>query len=201
MTTPPHAERPERFDEAVRRFDEENARDPNREIDDGKEQPKELVYAGWLSAWVLRLCPEASEALRLAARCQHIARWEIPRASYPLTRPGYLQWREALKRHHAEKAGLILKEAGYPAEMIELVRGLILKRNFPRDPESRVLEDALCLVFLERQFASLAAKTGDDKLINAIRKSWKKMTPQARELALGLPSAPHERRLIEQALA
>lgn len=138
-----------RFEAALRRFDEENACDPNRETADGLTQPRELLYARRLSDWVLRLCPNASEALRLAARCQHLCRWEIPRNSYPMTRAGYLQWRATLKKFHAHKAGDILRELGYPEDMIRRVQDLNLKKNFPSDPETCVLEDALCLVFLQ----------------------------------------------------
>src|SRR6185436_2912578 len=138
-------------------------------------RPRELVYSEWLSDWVVQLCPDASEALRLAARCQHLCRWEVPRSSYPMTRAGYLQWREGLKKFHAERAATILREVGYPEPMVERVQGLNLKKNFPQDPETRVLEDALCLVFLERQFSELASKTAEDKIINVLQKSWKKM--------------------------
>jgi len=189
-----------RFQAALRRFDEENARDPNRQIVDGVEQPRELVYARWLSDWVERLCPTASEELRLAARCQHICRWTIPRPQYPMTRAGYLQWREALKKFHAAKAGEILREIGYPEEMVTRVQRLNLKKDFPKDPDVRVLEDALCLVFLERQLSELAAKSEEEKVINALQKSWEKMTPKAREIALGLPYGERERTLVEKAL-
>src|ERR1041385_6673255 len=97
-----------RFIEAIRRFDEANAREPNLEVVDGKPQACELVYSRWLTDWVLKLSPGASEPLRLAARCQHLCRWEIPRASFPMTRPGYLQWREALKKFHSRKSAEIL---------------------------------------------------------------------------------------------
>src|SRR5262245_5323463 len=136
----------QRLQAALGRFDEENSRDPNRLVVDGAEQPRELIYARWLSAWVERLCPTASEALRLAARCQHLCRWTIPRDQYPQTRAGYLKWREDLKKFHAQRAGEILREVGYSEEVVEGVQALNLKKNFPRDPESRVLEDALCLV-------------------------------------------------------
>src|SRR6476646_81686 len=98
----------------------------------------------------------------------------IPRSNYEMTRPGYLKWRNDLKKFHAERAGEILTEVGYPAETVASVQALNLKKNFPADPESRVLEDALCLVFLQYQFAELAAKTSDEKMINALRKSWNK---------------------------
>lgn len=192
---------PGRFAAALRRFDEENARDPNRESVDGEPQARELVYARRLTDWVLALCPDASEALRLAARCQHICRWTIARNSYPPNRAGYLQWREALKRFHAQKAGDILRETGYPDHLVRRVQELILKEHFPRDPEGRVLEDALCLVFLQYQFAELAAKTPEEKLISVLQKSWKKMTPTARSRALQLRLGPRESDLLRRALA
>src|SRR5439155_8011942 len=140
VTAPFQPSDPKKFEAALRRFDEENSRDPNRE--DG--QPRELLYARRLEQWVLKLCPNADEALRLAARCQHICRWEIPRDSYPMTRPGYLKWRADLKKFHAQKAGEILRETGYDDETIRRVQDLNLKKHFPGDAEARVLEDALC---------------------------------------------------------
>ena len=187
---------PKQFETALRRFDEENSRDPNRE----NGQPRELLYSQRLTDWVLRLCPDASEELRLAARCQHICRWEIPRASYPMTRPGYLKWRADLKKFHAQKAGKILCGTGYDEDTIRRVQELNLKKNFPDDPEGRVLEDALCLVFLQFQFADLAAKTAEDKTINALLKSWQKMTDAARAEALKLEFAPREQTLLQHAL-
>ncbi len=167
-----------RFDAAIRRFDEENARDPNVETVNGSPQPRERVYARWLTDWVLKL-------------------WD----SYPRTRAGYLQWREALKRFHAQKAAEILREAGYPEDTIRRVQELNLKKNFPHDAEGRVLEDALCLVFLERQLTDLASRTSDEKVINALQKSWQKMTPAAHAEALKLPFGPREKVLVDRALA
>ena len=191
---------PKLFEAALRRFDQENARDPNIETVAGVSFPRELIYAQWLTDWVLKLCPSASEELRLAARCQHLCRWMVPRDSYPMTRIAYLKWRERLKQFHAQKAGEILREIGYPEDVIVRVQNLNLKKNFPLDPETRILEDALCLVFLERQLGALAAKTSDDKVINALRKSWKKMTPTAQAEAMKLSYTPREKALLEKAL-
>lgn len=200
MTAPFQPADPARFDAALRRFDEENARDPNVETADGTPHPRELLYAQRLIGWVLRLCPHASEPLRLAARCQHICRWQVPRNAYPMTRAGYLKWRADLKKFHAQKAGEILHEVGYDEDAIRRVQDLNLKKNFPADPEARVLEDALCLVFLQFQFADLAAKTAEDKTINALKKSWQKMTDAARAEALKLDYGPREKALLERAL-
>ncbi len=189
-----------KFEAALRRFDEENSRDPNREMVGGVSHPRELLYAERLTGWVLRLCPDAAEELRLAARCQHICRWEIPRNSYPMTRPGYLKWRADLKKFHAQKAGEILHEAGYDEDTIRRVQDLNLKKQFPDDAETRTLEDALCLVFLQFQFADLAAKTSEDKTINALQKSWAKMSEAARAEALKLEFGPREKTLLQRAL-
>jgi hypothetical protein len=186
-----------KFEAALRRFDEENSRDPNLE----NSQPRELLYAQRLTNWVLKLCPNASEELRLAARCQHICRWEIPRKNYPMTRAGYLKWRADLKKFHAQKAGEILREIGYEEKTIQRVQDLNLKKNFPADAETRILEDALCLVFLEFQLAELAAKTDDDKMINALQKSWTKMTEAARAEALKLNYGEREKTLLQRALS
>lgn len=188
------------FASAIEKFDTANARDPNLERAEGAWHPRELLYARRLTDWVLRLAPDASETLRLAARCQHIRRWMIPRQSYPMTRPGYLRWRNDLKEFHARTAGEILRQAGCAEEIIQKVQDLNLKKHFPRDPDSRVLEDALCLVFLQFQFAALACKMDGEKMVNTVQKTWKKMTPAARQHAPALPLGPNERALLRRAL-
>jgi hypothetical protein len=192
---------PQRFAEACRRFDELNAQDPNSEVWNGPPWPRELLFARRLTEWVERLAPNASEPLRLAARCQHLRRWTIPREQYPMTRTGYHQWRTTLKQFHADQSAEVLRTVGYDEPTIQRVRDLNLKRHLTSDPEMQVLEDALCLVFLQWQFAELARKTDEEKTINALRKSWQKMSPAGREQALKLEFGPHERRLLERALA
>lgn len=188
------------FERALQRFDEENSRDPNLENIDSRMVPRELIYSQWLTNWVLKLEPEASEELLLAARSQHICRWMCPRESYPMTRAGYLKWRENLRKFHARRAGEILEEIGFPRERVARVQSLNLKENFPVDPETCVLEDALCLVFLERQFAALAARSAEEKMINALRKTWLKMTPRARAQALTISHSPRQAGLLDKAL-
>ncbi len=189
-----------RYAAAIHKFDEENAKDPTQlPAGSGEVQGRELVYARWLTGWVLRLAPNASEELRLAARSQHLCRWMSPRESYPMTRLGYLKWRADLKKFHARKAGEILLEVGYPKAMIAKVQALNLKTNFPSDPESQRLEDALCLVFLEHQFTDLAARTPEEKIISALQKTWKKMSPMARAEALKLAYGAAEQELLKKA--
>ena len=160
-----------RFQDAIARFDAANAQDP-RGI--------ELPYAQKLSAWVERLAPDASEPLRLAARCQHLRRWEIPRNSYPAGRVGYLKWREDLKRFHATEAGKILREVGYDDDTIQRVQRIVLKKDMA------VMEDALCLLFLETQLQETTDKTGEEKMTGILQKTWRKMSPKAREIAASM---------------
>jgi len=141
------------------------------------------------------------EHLLLAARSQHIQRWKIPRDAYPIDRLGYLKWRATLKEYHSKISTNILFETGYDQPTIEKVRNLILKKNFPNDSESRVLEDALCIVFLKFQLLPFSMKTSDEKTINALKKSWSKMTEHGRKEALNFDYDVKSKSLIEKALS
>ena len=187
-----------RFSEAIRRFDEANGRDPHLIFVDGVDQPHELVYARRLTEWVLRLQPNASKPLLLAARSQHICRWLVPRSSYEMTRAGYLRWRNDLKLLHAKRSAEILREVGYDETTIARVVELNLKKGLGNDQECQVLEDALCLVTLQYQLADLMAKTDPDKMVGILRKTWKKMSGAARTEALALPFTESENALIQR---
>ena len=191
----------ERFRAAMARIDAANGEDPNREVVGGVEQPEELVYARRMSAWLERLAPDASEALRLAARAQHIRRWSIPRRDYPMDRAGYHRWRSTLYRFHAEAAGVILADVGYDAATIAGVQALIRKEKVKSDPEMQTLEDVVCLVFLENYFTDFSAKHDAAKVVEIVRKTWRKMSPRGQQAASGLPLPPAARSLVEQALA
>ena len=190
-----------RFERAIGLIDEANAPDPFTIEVDGQPVPKELTHARMLTAWVERLLPEPGEALLLAARAHHIRRWESPRDSFPAGRRGYLRWRRDLHIRHARHARAIIEEAGYDEDTIALVERLIRKETPRRDPEGQAFEDGLTLVFLETQLHDLALRTEPETMVGVIRKSWSKISPAARELALASDLAPEDRTLIERALA
>lgn len=154
-----------------------------------------------LSRWVARLAPDAPEALELAARCQHLRRWEIPRSSYPEGRIGYLEWRKELSQFHAARAGEILREVGYDAETIERVALINQKRALKLDPDVQTMEDALCLAFLEHEIDEFAAKHSEEKLIDILQKTWRKMSDRGHAEALALPLSPGVQALVGRALA
>ncbi len=190
-----------RFCAAIARIDQLNDEDPNRAALNGREVGYELLFSVQLFARVLDLAPNASEGLMLAARSQHICRWTSPRGDYPEGRTGYLKWRTNLKAFHANKAAETLLENGYDAATIDRVRNLNLKQDLHLNPECQALEDALCIVFLEKQFARFSEKTDEEKMVSILRKTWAKMSDAGRDLALTLPLEAPQKRLVEKALA
>lgn len=192
---------PARLAAAYERFDAANAADPNREVFQGQEYPKELLYAQRMTAWLARLAPEASEPLRLAARCQHIERWKVPREEYPMDRRGYKDWRTAAAEFHARTASTILAEVGYDADTIGRVAALLKKERLKLDPEVQTLEDVICLVFLEFYFLQFAVQHDEEQLVPIVRKVWKKMSAAGRSAALALELPPEAKALVEKALA
>lgn len=190
----------ERFERAIALIDAANAADPTTITVGEVRGPKELVHSEMLTRWVRELAPEPSEALLLAARGQHIRRWEHPRSSYPEGRRGYLRWRTGLYTFHAETTAALLREAGYDDATIARVSAVIRKQGLGHDPEVQVIEDGLCLVFLETQLAALAGRTDREKMLDILRKTWRKMSPAAHKHALALTFAPEEHSLIREAL-
>ena len=189
-----------RFDDALARFDQANAEDPNRELIGDTPQPKELVYAQRMTAWLGRLAPDASEPLRLAARCQHIRRWVIARSEFPPGRDGYRRWRTTLAAYHAQTAGAILREAGYGDATVARVEALVRKVRLKADADTQTLEDVICLVFLEHYLPAFANQHDDAKLVDILRKTWRKMSERGRSAALELDLAPEIRTLVERAI-
>lgn len=190
-----------RLDDAFRKLDEANAEDPNLEQVDGQSVPKELLYGRRMSARLGIFSPNAPEVVQLAARAQHIRRWEVPRESYPAGRAGYLKWRTDLYKRHGDTAAAILAEVGYDDDTIERVRTLLRKRGLKTDPDVQLLEDVICLVFLEHYFHDFAKKHDEAKLLSILQKTWRKMSDRARDAALGLEYAPEDLAIIQRALA
>lgn len=189
-----------RFNQVIAAIDAANAGDPNLVGASGHARPAELVYSEHMSAMLARLYPDASEMLMLAVRAQHLRRWQVPRASYPMDRAGYHRWRNDLKRKHAGWAGEILKSCGYGETEIARVAALIRKENLKQDAEAQALEDTACLVFLSHYAADFAAKHDEAKMCGILAKTWAKMSEHAQHTALGLVLQPAIKALLQRAL-
>lgn len=179
------------------RIDAVHAEDP---APDAEGRPRELVYAERMSAWLAQLVPDASEALVIAVRAQHLARWRSPREAFPEGRAGYLAWRRAAGERHAADVAAILRDEGYDEASVERVTSIVTKKARARDPEAQALEDCACLTFLELDYAVFAAQHDDAKVIDILRKTWAKMSIRAQTAARGLALEGRPAALLHQAL-
>jgi hypothetical protein len=181
-------------------IDAENEADPNNEVYQDITYPKELLYSDRMYERLLKFEPKASEAVQIAAKAQHICRWKMPRESFPMDRVGYLKWREELKKFHAKTTAAILKKAEYDAAFIDRVSFLIEKKLLKKDEETQLLEDVICLVFLEFYFDAFAAKHDIEKMKNIIQKTWNKMSYKGQQEALKINFSSENFQLIKDAL-
>lgn len=183
----------ERLNKVLHAIDAANAADP---------KSMAVAYGQRMSAWVERLRPDAPEELRIAARGQHIRRWEIPRSDFPMDKAGYHKWRTTLYGFHADKLEELMRAQGYDAAAIERVRSIVQKKRLKTDPDAQTLEDAAALVFLEHDLAEFAARADmtEDKLIDILRKTWAKMSAHGQQAALGLALAPEHKAVVAKAL-
>ena len=197
MTGADLAEREQRTAAAI---DAANEDDPDRVTFEGEERPLQQTLGRLAAGWVDRLDPSASSAQRLAARAHHLRRWERPRADYPEGRAGYLRWRTAAKKQHAEDLGALLREHGWDDETVEEAQRLTRKEGLGRVPAVQVHEDAVCLAFLAVQLDEAAELMGD-KTVGVLRRTAAKMSPQGLAHAAALPLTATGRALLEEALA
>jgi len=187
-------------DKAFELFDAYNKQDPHTLTWEGVEYPTEYFYALQLYNWVKKLQPNAADALLLASRSQHIGRWKIARDAYPKGKAGYFKWRTELAKFHAATAHELMLEAGYNEEEIKPVQHIILKENLKADDEVQVMENALCLVFLQFQYEDFISKHDDEMVIRILRKTWKKMSEPGRNAALSLSFKGRAKELLMKAL-
>ncbi len=182
-------------------IDSAHSADPGRAADG---RPAELAYAERMEKWVLRVVPDAQPILRLAARCQHLERWTVPRSSFPEGRAGYLAWRRSLYGKQADRARGLMLSAGVPAGEAASAADWVAKKELKTNPGTQALEDAAVLVFLESEIEAFAAQHSGyprEKFVDILRKTWRKMTPRAQELALGLDLPPPIAELVREATA
>jgi len=177
----------QKLDKAIELIDAANSEDPNMEISDGKEVPKELLYSQRMTDMQQRYAPDADDVMILALRAQHIQRWKSPRSDFPMDKKGYHQWRTGLYKFHAETAAALLEQAGYDEADIERLKLAVGKKSLKSNPDTQLLEDVTALVFIEHymlEFAEKHPEYSEEKWIDIIRKTWRKMTENAHEFAL-----------------
>ena len=192
----------DRFTRTLNAFDQANLADPRTDIDEqGVAHPSEWLYGRRMSTELARFCPQASEALQLAARAQHLERWMIPRDNFARDRAGYLAWRNALKQRQAQRASELMAAEGYDETLQLRVASLIRKERLKQDVESQTLEDVACLVFLRYGFTQFAQAHDKEKILDIVRKTWRKMSDAGHQAALALPLPATDLALVGEAIA
>ena len=183
-------------------IDAVNRSDPKSVDVDGTARPANLIYGLRMSEELGRFAPDASEALQIAARGQHIERWIIPRAQYPMDRQGYHRWRNALKEHHAKRLSAILTDLSFDPATIERVATIVRKERLKQDADVQTLEDVICIVFVKYEVAAFAAKYADDdpRLADILAKTWLKMSERGHQAVLSIPPAPSVVSLLDKGL-
>lgn len=190
----------ERLRSALERIDEENMRDPNKEPWEGGEMPSAWVYGQRMTQWLFKLQPEPSPELQIAARAQHICRWEIPRDSFPANRKGYLDWRMRMYDFHAEKTLAIMQELGYDEDAQYQVNFYLHKRCLATNREVQYLEDCACLIFIEHHLLDFAKEHREQKVLRIIQKTWDKMTEQGHREVYGLNLSEEAHELLDKVM-
>ena len=187
------------FNAVIAAIDAVNAEDPRKIAVDGVEHPFETVYADRMTETLERMYPEASELLRIAARAQHIRRWQIPRDTYPRNKEGYQKWRLGMRQLHAELVGGIMGDNGYSADDIALVGTFLRKERLKREADSQALENVVDVVFLAFYWDDFITKFSDyddDKLIDIVGKTLRKMSSHGHAAALALDLPPQTARIV-----
>ena len=130
-----------KFQKVREAIDDLNLEDPRSVLFEGKNSPHEWVYSQRMMRWLGILRPDANELLKIAAYGQHLARWKIPRSDFPIGKAGYYQWRNSLKKFHAEQVGDIMRDCDYDSASVLQVKDLLSKKNLGSDIDSASLED------------------------------------------------------------
>lgn len=178
-----------------------NSEDPNKEVFEGDRWPRERLYSERMSGRLADFSPNASDELQIAARAQHVQRWTSLRVDYPAGKAGYYQWRTELGKMHARVACELMRKESYSEESISRVQKLLTKQGIKQDSEVQTLEDVACLVFLEHYFLPFAAKHDQAKVIDVVRKTWKKMSLEGQFAARSLPLSTGALALLTKALS
>jgi len=178
----------EMFKKAIALYDAANSQDIKIEKDEnGNDAPKELLYSQRMLNMINRYLPDADDVAKLSVAAQHIERWKSPRSDYPMNRTGYHQWRTRLYSIHADRAAEILEEVGYDEEFIARVKLAIGKKDLRNNADTQILEDVAALTFIEHYMMAMYLnfpQYDEEKWIDIIIRTWKKMSPAAQEFAL-----------------
>lgn len=175
------------LNQVITLIDQANSQDPNTEIYNAQSLPKESLYATRMSEMLARFNPNADELMQIAVRGQHIERWQSPRSNFAMNKQGYHQWRSALYIFHASRVIELMQQVGFNEAQQQRVYAAVAKQDIKRNPDSQLVEDIASLVFIEHYmlaFTSTKPDYDEQKWLGIIRRTWRKMSVEARDFVL-----------------
>ena len=125
--------------------------------------------------------------MQIAVRGQHIERWQSPRSNFAMNKQGYHQWRSALYIFHASRVIELMQQVGFNEAQQQRVYAAVAKQDIKRNPDSQLVEDIASLVFIEHYmlaFTSTKPDYDEQKWLGIIRRTWQKMSVEARDFVL-----------------
>ena len=87
----------------------------------------------------------------------------------------------------------------YDDDTIAEVQTLLMKKELHSNANTQMLEDVVCLVFLEHYLEDFTKKHSDEKVVDILRKTMRKMSVDGKKAVDNLPLNRKNRSLIERA--
>lgn len=156
--------------------------DPNTETVDGDEIMAELLYSQRMLSILEKVQPNASFGLKLAAQCQHIGRWSIPRATFSMDKKGYYQWRAAIMEHQLTVSTSTLKQAGIEDDDISIIADALKNKADKSNINASIIEDTACLTFIKWYLVPFAGQFDPEKAKVILQKTANKMSDRGLKL-------------------
>ena len=170
------------YTKAVELINSVHNQDPNSETIDGVDIKAELLYSQRMLAILQKVQPNASLELQLAAQCQHISRWSIPRTTFSMDKKGYYQWRAAIMEHQLSVTSSVLKQAEINEQSIEIVVDTLKNKADKTNINASIIEDTACLTFIKWYLVPFAGQFDPEKAKVILQKTVGKMSERGLKL-------------------
>lgn len=185
------------YQKAKAKIDQEHSLDLSIQTDNGIEYPAELLYSNRMLSILDLVLPESNNVIKLAAQCQHLKRWQVPRDLYPYDRRGYHEWRRVVMDFQLEQTRIILSEAGIDDADITEITKILHEQGNKLNRDSQVIMDTACLVFLRWYMEPFASKHQNEKVADILKKTMRKMSSHGVKLIQKLELSSTSKQLIE----
>lgn len=152
-------------------------------------------HAELVLKWVLKLKPDADEALQIAALSH-----DIDRGVTGITESDLKDYSkiDEFKREHALRSaqfvGEILEKHQYPPEVIAKVKDLVGKHEVGGAGEADILKDADSIAYFEYNIPLYLERNGEERTRKKIRFMYSRMSGKAKEF---VPTLQYDDPVIE----